>query len=64
MTQVRSGVLQGSLLIIFTADMWSGLDNNMVAYAGDCTLYTTIKSFTDCLVTIESLNLDLAEIES
>ena len=63
-TQVRFGdstssVLEQLLFIIFTDDMWSGLENNMIVYVDDCTSYTTIKSPVDRFVITEFLNLDL-----
>ena len=66
---VRSGVPQGSVLgpllfIIFTADMWCDLKNNMIAYADDSTLYAVIKSPSGRLSVAESLNQDLSKIES
>ena len=36
----------------------------MITYTDDCTLYTTIKSLKDRLVTAKSLNLYFANIES
>ena len=63
-TQVRFGdstssVLEQLLFIIFTDNMWSGLENNMIVYVDDCTSYTTIKSPVDRFVITEFLNLDL-----
>ena len=50
-------------LIIGTADMWCDLNNIMIAYADDSTLYAIIKSPSD-LAVADSLNLDLSKIQS
>ena len=47
--RVISGVPQGSVLgpllfILFTQDMWIGLENQLIAYADDATLLAVIPS--------------------
>ena len=46
---VISGVTQGSVLdpllfILYTHDMWFGLENMLVAFAGDATLVAVVPS--------------------
>ena len=65
---VLSGVPQGSVLgpllfILYTADMWLGLENKLMAYADDTTLYSAIRSPRDRLAVANSLNEDLAKIQ-
>ena len=69
LTIVRSGVPQGSVLgpllfILFTADMWLGLDNKLVSYADDSTLYACVRSPDLRSAVAESLNNDLFKIQS
>ena len=64
---VVSGVPQGSVLgpllfILFTQDMWVGLENQLVAYADDATLIAVIPSPDLRQLISESLNRDLARI--
>ena len=66
---VLSGVPQGSVLgplffILYTADMWHNLENQLVAYADDATLYAPITSRFDRVSTASSLNRDIARLES
>ena len=66
---VVSGVPQGSVLgpllfILFTADMWNGLENKVVAYADDTSLYAEIKSPAERVSVADSLNRDLRKIQS
>ena len=65
--RVISGVPQGSVLgpllfILFTQDMWVGLENQLIAYADDATLLAVIPSPAQRRMVSESLNRDLAKI--
>ena len=64
---VVSGVPQGSVLgpilfIIFTSDMWNLVQNNLIAYADDATLFASIRRPADRAMVNASLNSDLAII--
>ena len=64
-----SGIPQGSILgpllfILYTADMWNDLENKLISYADDTTLYAEIASPSEHTNVANSLNRDLAKIQS
>ena len=67
LTNRKQRVLQGSvpglfLFILFTADIWNNLENNIISYACGTTLYSEISSPSDCVKVADSLNRDLLRI--
>ena len=48
--------------ILYTADMWHNLENSLVAYADDATLYASIDSPLDRFSIASSLNRDISRI--
>ena len=66
---IISGIPQGSVLgpllrILYTSDIWSGLENRLVAYADDATLFASVPSPHMRPIIAESLNRDLAKISA
>ena len=50
------------LFILYTHDMWFGLENMLVAYADDATLLAVVPSSDMKSVILDSLNRDLVKI--
>ena len=64
---VVSGVPQGSVLgpilfILFTSDMWDSIENPLVSYADDTTIFRVIKDPSSRASAALSLNRDLEKI--
>ena len=67
--RVLSGVPQGSVLgplvfILFTADLGENLENKIVSYADDTTLFARISNPSEHISVARYLNRDLAKIQS
>ena len=58
----QGSVLGPILFILFTADMWSIVENNFIAYADDASLFASIPSPADRISVSAALNSDLARI--
>ena len=41
--------------------MWNDLENNVVLYADDTTLYVEVTSLSDCIIIANFLNRDLSQ---
>ena len=64
-----SGVLQCSILdplafILYIADLWNNLENKVISYADDTTLYAVVASPSDSINVDNSLNINLVKIQS
>ena len=64
-----SGAPQGSVLgpllfVLFTADIWNHLENKIVFYADDTTLYSKISTLSDRIKDVVSLERDLLIIQT
>ena len=62
---VHQGSVLGTLLfILYASDMWSGLENRLVAYADDATLFASVPSPHMMSFIADSLNKDLGKIST
>ena len=64
-----SCILQGSVLgplffIIYIVDKWNYLENKIISYADDTTLYAEVASLSDHIIVANSLNRELFKIQS
>ena len=64
---VVSSVPQGSVLgllffIFYAVDMWNDLENKIISYADESTLYSEVSFSTDCINVFDSLKRDSAKI--
>ena len=69
MERVLSSVPQGSVLgpllfILVTADLGDNLENEIISYADDNTLFAHISNPNERISVVRSLNRDLAKIQS
>ena len=60
----QGSVLGPLLFILYTADMWNDLENKIISYADDITLYAEVASHSERTNVANSLNKDLAKIQS
>ena len=59
----QSSVLGLLLFILYTADMWNDLENKIISYADDTTLYAEVASPSDQVNVANSINRDFVKIQ-